>query len=301
MTTQTNVFRIRALTLTALAAVALAAGAPLAAYAEGHGGGGGHAGGGGGGHVGGGGHAAVGGGGHYQGRPGFAGAGHAYYGNAHYAAGNHVYGGAGYAARSGYVARPGGNYGHLAPSYGGHPGWVGHPGYVGGAGRFWGGGYWGGRFWPGVHYGPGFAWFLPVLPFGYATYWWGGAPYYYYDNAYYQYDPSYNGYIATDPPPVNTGQSGSADQAPAQSADAQEAPPPAGSDVVPSGGVSDIYVYPKNGQSDEQTSNDRFECHKWSVAQTGFDPTRSANTEGTADDYRRAIGACLDARGYSVK
>lgn len=305
MTTQTKFFRIRALTLTALAAVAFAVGAPLAAYAEGHGGGGGgggggHAGGGGGAHVGGGGHAAVGGSGHFQGRPGFAGAGHAYYGNAHYAAGNHVYGGV--AARSGYVARPGGNYGHLAPSYGGHPGWTGHPGYVGGAGRFWGGGYWGGRFWPGVHYGPGFAWFLPVLPFGYATYWWGGAPYYYYDNAYYQYDPSYNGYIATDPPPVATDQSGSSDNtAPAQSADAQEAPPPAGSDGVPSGGVSDIYVYPKNGQSDEQTSNDRFECHKWAVAQTGFDPTRSANTEGTGADYRRAIGACLDARGYSVK
>ena len=27
-------------------------------------------------------------------------------------------------------------------------------------------------------------------------------PYYYYDDGYYLWDPSYNGYVATDPPPV---------------------------------------------------------------------------------------------------
>jgi len=140
-----------------------------------------------------------------------------------------------------------------------------------------------------VHYRSGFAWFLPVLPFGCATYWWGGIPYYYYDNAYYSWDPSYNGYVATDPPPV----AGSSDDS---SSDNNVA-----SNDVATGGASDIYVYPRNGQSDEQTSNDRFECHKWAVSQTGFDPTRSSNTQGSVADYRRAIGACLDARGYSVK
>jgi hypothetical protein len=288
--------------LVVLAAVAFAAGAPFAAHAEGHGGGGGgggHAGGGGGGgHVGGGGHAAV---GHFQGRPGgYSAAGHAYYGNTHYAAGNHVYGGGGYsgAGRANFVAHPGGGW---HPGYGG-----GRGGFVAGTGRYWGGGYWGGRFWPGTHYGPGFAWFLPVLPFGYATYWWGGSPYYYYDNAYYAWDPNYNGYVATDPPPVagGTDESGSGEPPPqsdAPQSNSQSNWGPGPNTAAPPGGVSDIYVYPKNGQSDEQTSNDRFECHKWAVAQTGFDPTRSANTEGNSEDYRRAIGACLDARGYSVK
>jgi hypothetical protein len=163
---------------------------------------------------------------------------------------------------------------------------------VGAAGRYWGGGYWGGRFWPGVHYGPHFVWFFPVLPFGFSTYWWSGVPYYYYDNAYYMWDPSYNGYVATDPPPLN-GSDDSGSNATENNV--------VSNDGVTGGGASDIYVYPRNGQSDEQTSNDRFECHKWAVSQTGFDPTRSSNTQGSVDDYRRAIGACLDARGYTVK
>jgi len=232
-------------------------------------------------------------GGHFAG--GFA-------GTNHYAAaaGGHVWSG-------GYAGHVGGSYGHPSysghpgwsgnagwsghPGWNGHPGWGGHPGgWVGGSGRHWGGGYWGGRFWPGAYYGANFAWFLPVLPFGYATYWSGSVPYYYYNSAYYLWDPSYNGYVATDPPPA---------------AGTDATSPPAGSNVessgaVTGGGASDIYVYPRNGQTDEQTANDRFECHKWAVSQTGFDPTRSEN-QGTADDYRRAIGACLDARGYSVK
>jgi hypothetical protein len=117
-------------------------------------------------------------------------------------------------------------------------------------------------------------------------------PYYYYNNAYYLYDPSYNGYVATDPPPVEGEGTAAATATPDNNVVSGSA--------VTGGGASDIYVYPRNGQTDEQTANDRFECHKWAVSQTGFDPTRSTN-QGTADDYRRAMGACLDARGYSVK
>ena len=36
---------------------------------------------------------------------------------------------------------------------------------------------------------------------------------------------------------------------------------------------SQIFAYPGAGQSEEQQSRDRFECHQWSVSQTGFDPT----------------------------
>lgn len=33
------------------------------------------------------------------------------------------------------------------------------------------------------------------------------------------------------------------------------------------------FVYPKAGQSEQQQSQDRFECHQWAVQQTGFDPS----------------------------
>jgi hypothetical protein len=181
---------------------------------------------------------------------------------------------------------------------GGHAGFhggFGRPGYVHGFGRGWGGGYWGGRFWPGVRYGSGFAWFLPVLPFGYATYYWGGLPYYYYDNAYYTWDQGYNGYVATDPPPVAT--SGSSDDSSGDTVESNDEAP----DSAATSGSSDLFVYPRNGQTDEQTATDKFECHKWAVSQSGFDPTQSSNPQGSAADYRRAIGACLDARGYSAK
>ncbi len=64
----------------------------------------------------------------------------------------------GAAARGGAWVRPWG------------PRWVPHT---------WGGGYWHGGFWPHVYLGWDFPWFLPILPVGYATYWWGGVPYYY--------------------------------------------------------------------------------------------------------------------------
>ncbi len=35
------------------------------------------------------------------------------------------------------------------------------------------------------------------------------------------------------------------------------------------------HAYPAAGQSQDQLSKDSFECHNWSVQQTGFDPTRS--------------------------
>ena len=77
--------------------------------------------------------------------------------------------------------------------------------------------------------------------------------------------------------------------------------------VAQNGGNEEVFVYPKNGQSDEQMATDRYECHRWAVDRTGFDPTRPAGNVAETDmtskraDYRRAEGACLDARGYSVK
>ncbi len=299
------------------------AGAPALTYAQhggGGGGGGGHGGGGGGGggHFGGGfggGHfgGGFGGGGHGFGGGGFhfGGYGHAYGGGhafaaPHYGVTGHSYGGYGgryfassgrgfayagphsaYAAHSGYVAHPGA----VAP----HPG-VGAPSatYYWHGGHAWAGGYWHGGYWPHCWYYPGWAWYLPVLPVGYATYWWGGVPYYYWNSLYYTWSPAQSGYVVTDPPPVegvegSSDGSGGYEQAPESSYAPQS-----------SGSAGDVYVYPRNGQTQQQTDNDRYECHSWAVSQSGFDPTRPQQA-GNPDDYRRAMVACLDARGYSAR
>jgi hypothetical protein len=68
-----------------------------------------------------------------------------------------------------------------------------------------------------------------------------------------------------------------------------------------------IFIYPRQGQSDEVQANDRYECHSWSVSQTHFDPTQPASSIPEAQlyqmraNYQRAMGACLDGRGYTMK
>ncbi len=100
--------------------------------------------------------------------------------------------------------------------------------------------------------------------------------------------------MVTEPPPV----AGTADD----SGDADQASAPAGAPESGAGGSADVYLYPRNGQTAQQTSTDRYECHSWAVGQTGFDPTRSGGQQsGSDDDYRRAMIACLDARGYSAR
>lgn len=162
--------------------------------------------------------------------------------------------------------------------------------------RYWGGGYWGGRFWPHVYLDWDFPWFVATLPIGYSTYWWSGVPYYYWQGVYYVWSPDYGEYVVTDPPPVTGGL--------AQGA----APPPTSAAQAQAGdgrGAMSLYVYPKKGQSEQQTENDRYQCHEWSVGQTGYDPSNTANntqaSTATPENYKRAVTACLEARGYSVR
>jgi hypothetical protein len=128
---------------------------------------------------------------------------------------------------------------------------------------------------------------VSFLPSFYTTLWWGGVPYYYADNVYYVARPAAGGYVVTEPPPGNPDR--------VESAQA----------TVPAG--EDFFMYPRNGQSAEQQGKDRYECHRWAVSQTGFDPTQSqggvpvAESASRRSDYLRAITACLEARGYTVK
>jgi len=123
---------------------------------------------------------------------------------------------------------------------------------------------------------------VPVLPPYYTTVWVGGFPYYYAGGVYYVWRPAMQGYVVSEPPAESN-------------IDSEQAEP------------SQFYVYPKEGQDPEQQAQDRYECHRWAADQTGFDPSQppagatAAELSAKRGDYRRAIMACLEARGYSVK
>jgi outer membrane lipoprotein SlyB len=40
--------------------------------------------------------------------------------------------------------------------------------------------------------------------------------------------------------------------------------------------ITQVYFYPKEGQTTEQQSRDHYECYNWAVQQTGFDPSQSS-------------------------
>ncbi|MFV8819668.1 DUF6515 family protein [Haliea sp. E17] len=124
--------------------------------------------------------------------------------------------------------------------------------------------------------------FVPILPPYYTTIWLGGATYYYANDVYYVWRPQSNGYQVV--------------QAPA-GAESQQLPT-----------VSDeLFVYPKKGQSEEQITEDRYQCHVWSRNQTQYDPTQpptnlsAAEASQKRDDYQRAMRACLEGKDYSVR
>ena len=68
-----------------------------------------------------------------------------------------------------------------------------------------------------------------------------------------------------------------------------------------------MFIYPRQGQSEKQQANDRYECHSWAVGQTNYDPTKSSagmpaqQIKQKRAEYQRAMGACLDGRGYTAK
>jgi hypothetical protein len=68
-----------------------------------------------------------------------------------------------------------------------------------------------------------------------------------------------------------------------------------------------VFLYPKNGQTPDQQARDRYECYRFAVAQSGFDPTRSTGAASAApsnepqSDYERAQSACFEARGYATR
>jgi hypothetical protein len=68
-----------------------------------------------------------------------------------------------------------------------------------------------------------------------------------------------------------------------------------------------VFLYPKNGQTSDQQARDRYDCYRFAVAQSGFDPMRSpggappGSGSEPQSDYERAQSACFEARGYASR
>lgn len=126
--------------------------------------------------------------------------------------------------------------------------------------------------------------YVPVLPPFYSTVWWRGVPYYYADDTYYLWDTRARQYEVVEPPTgIVSG----------------------GSTTAPTS--DEVFIYPKQGQSQAQQDQDRYECYRFGVDQTGYDPTQPGGgvpsdvASSKRGDYMRAQAACLEGRGYSVK
>lgn len=120
---------------------------------------------------------------------------------------------------------------------------------------------------------------VPYLPPGYVSFFIGPSRYFYANFTYYLWDDAHRDYVV-----VRAPQGG--EEAVLNAADTT---------------ASEIYAYPARGQSAEQQDRDYYDCHVWSVEESGFDPTMEGQNIAKSRDYRRALVACLEGRGYSVR
>ena len=56
---------------------------------------------------------------------------------------------------------------------------------------------------------------------------------------------------------------------------------------------SDMFIYPKEGQSAEQLDRDKYECYGWSKKQTGFDPMEVPTATAPPPKQERKKGGVL--------
>ena len=119
------------------------------------------------------------------------------------------------------------------------------------------------------------------LPPGYVSFGLGGRSYSYFNATFYLWDQPRREYVVVERP-----------------AGAYEAM--AGAQGLQAS-AAELYVYPARGQSGTETGRDRYECHLWAVDQTEFDPSLGDADAAQSGEYRRAITACLEGRGYTVK
>jgi len=127
---------------------------------------------------------------------------------------------------------------------------------------------------------PPFGVVVPVLPAEYVTLTLGGVPYYYANGVYYSAYNAGPGYVVVAPP-------AGIDNAQASVAMAAPAPMPAPA------GKPDPIIYPRNNQSPQQTEADRQDCNRWATTQP--------SAMNSASVFQRAVEACMDGRGYTMR
>jgi hypothetical protein len=66
------------------------------------------------------------------------------------------------------------------------------------------------------------------------------------------------------------------------------------------------YIYPSNGQTQQQQDKDKYECYQWAVSQSRFDPANPSPTSTNAEQPQRgatggaARGAAVGAVGGAI-
>ena len=68
----------------------------------------------------------------------------------------------------------------------------------------------------------------------------------------------------------------------------------------PSLAQADLMVYPAKGQSTEQQSKDRYECHTWAVKQSGFDPSTAQAAPASPQPQKKGQILRGGARGAAA-
>lgn len=123
---------------------------------------------------------------------------------------------------------------------------------------------------------------VPRLPPVYTTVWHNRRAYYYANSTYYIWEPTDSSYVVVDAPEtMKTSQ------------------PPLVAD--------DLYVYPAQGQTETQLSDDRYACHAKSRDETQYDPTSppsgisTFNLSNMRANYLSTMRECLVNLGYSVR
>ena len=110
--------------------------------------------------------------------------------------------------------------------------------------------------------------------------WVGSALFFLAAGSYYTYENATQQYVVVQPP--------------------TEVPAP---QPAPQGNGYDVVAYPANGQSPAQVQQDGYDCYRWAVQQSGFDPrtVTYAPDPAVVQTYRQAQGNCLTSRGYQVQ
>jgi hypothetical protein len=65
-----------------------------------------------------------------------------------------------------------------------------------------------------------------------------------------------------------------------------------------------VVASPRNGQTAEQQARDHYDCYRFGVEQSGFDPMHAGVGVQSAEQqsaYDRAQSACFEGRGYTVR